>query len=151
MSKNLPSHISAGCVVVKEKDGKNLVLLIFQRWNENNFGWTLPKGTVESGETPQQAAFRETVEETGVVGLKIVKEIHTTKFNFALEDGVEREKTVHWFLAYSEDVRTSQRRLSEHERRTQEKVEWFEINEAIKIAKFDEAKDLLRKVLQILE
>ena len=48
---------SAGFVLYRE--GQILVL-------KNNFGWGFPKGLVEQGESPMQAAIRETQEETGI-------------------------------------------------------------------------------------
>ncbi len=51
---------SAGGVLFKD----NLVLLI---QNPSNV-WTFPKGLIEEGETPEEAALREVYEETGVRG-----------------------------------------------------------------------------------
>ena len=56
-------HASAygGCLI--DEDGRVLL-----REPANHFGgyvWTFPKGRVDAGETPQQAALREVLEETG--------------------------------------------------------------------------------------
>jgi ADP-ribose pyrophosphatase YjhB (NUDIX family) len=53
---------AAGCLV--ERD--NHVLLVQRRFAPNAGGWTLPAGFVERGETPEEAAIRETEEETGL-------------------------------------------------------------------------------------
>ena len=42
------------------------VLLVRRRVAEGNLIWQFPAGKLESGETPQQAAVRETLEETGL-------------------------------------------------------------------------------------
>jgi 8-oxo-dGTP pyrophosphatase MutT (NUDIX family) len=52
-------HHSAGGLVVRGAE----ILLISTREGKR---WQLPKGHLESGETPEQAAVRETREETGV-------------------------------------------------------------------------------------
>lgn len=53
--------IVAGCVL--EKDGKYLLV---QEKQEKAYGkWNLPAGHVDAGETIEQAAVRETLEETG--------------------------------------------------------------------------------------
>ncbi|MEU5875007.1 NUDIX hydrolase [Glycomyces sp. NPDC047369] len=52
----------AGAVVVK--DGK-VLLLWRHRFITDTWGWEIPIGGIESGETPDQAARREVEEETG--------------------------------------------------------------------------------------
>lgn len=51
---------SATAVVFSE-DSRQVLLI--QR--EDLHTWSLPEGGIESGETPEQAALRETLEETG--------------------------------------------------------------------------------------
>jgi len=54
---------AAGCLV--ERDGQ--VLMVQRRYPPYAEAWTLPAGFVEWDETPEQAAVRETREETGLV------------------------------------------------------------------------------------
>jgi ADP-ribose pyrophosphatase YjhB (NUDIX family) len=53
---------AAGCLV--ERDGK--VLMVRRKYAPYAGTWTLPAGFVEWDETPEQAAVRETKEETGL-------------------------------------------------------------------------------------
>jgi 8-oxo-dGTP diphosphatase len=43
-----------------------LVLMIRRRVSEGELMWQFPAGGIEAGETPEQAAVRETLEETGL-------------------------------------------------------------------------------------
>jgi 8-oxo-dGTP pyrophosphatase MutT (NUDIX family) len=53
---------AAGGVLVRELEGKVQVLLVHRpRYDD----WALPKGKLEEGESPEQAAIREVREETG--------------------------------------------------------------------------------------
>ena len=52
----------AAAIVVE--DGR--VLMVRRRVTEGDLSWQFPAGEVESGETPAEAAVRETAEETGV-------------------------------------------------------------------------------------
>jgi len=65
MSVSEKMTLSAGIVVVrKEEDGwKYLFLRAFRNWD-------FPKGEMEPGESPLQAALRETREETGITDLR---------------------------------------------------------------------------------
>ena len=58
--------------------------------------WSLPKGHLEPGESPQQAAVREVEEETGIIGV-IVAELGTIDYWF-VADGRRIHKTVHHYL-----------------------------------------------------
>lgn len=53
--------ISAGIVV---HDGR--VLMVRRRISEGELMWQFPAGAIEAGETPEEAAVRETAEEAGI-------------------------------------------------------------------------------------
>ena len=50
-------------------------LLIFSHPNHPEAGLQVPAGTVESGETWREAVLREAFEETGLMGLDVVREL----------------------------------------------------------------------------
>lgn len=53
--------ISAGIVIDSER-----VLMVRRRVTEGELSWQFPAGGIEAGETPEEAAVRETAEETGL-------------------------------------------------------------------------------------
>ena len=61
--------------------------------------WAFPKGHLESGETPQQAALREVQEETGVAA-QVVAPLSTTRYT---NDRLEARE-IHWFLMTTSDT-----------------------------------------------
>ena len=64
----------------------------------------LPKGHIEQGETPEEAALREVEEETGISNLKIVKALPTT-WHCYFEHEEWALKPTYWYLmSTSEDI-----------------------------------------------
>jgi diadenosine hexaphosphate hydrolase (ATP-forming) len=56
----------AGAIAIRVHDGLSRVLLVTARRDPT--AWVFPKGHIEPGETPVQAALRELQEEAGVSG-----------------------------------------------------------------------------------
>ncbi len=85
---------SAGGVVVNPKRD---VLIV----NQNGDSWSLPKGHIDPGETPLQAAMREIHEESGVSRLTLVKPLgFYERYKIALGGGEDKSelKRIHMFL-----------------------------------------------------
>ena len=65
----MPPPLSAGVLLFRQRSGITEVLLIKPGgpfWRNKNVGaWMIPKGMVEPGEKPAEAALREFEEETG--------------------------------------------------------------------------------------
>ena len=65
----MPPPLSAGVLLFRERERGTEVLLVKPGgpfWRNKHVGaWMIPKGAVEAGETPAEAALREFEEETG--------------------------------------------------------------------------------------
>ena len=65
----MPPPLSAGVLLFRQRDGETQVLLIKPGgpfWRNKHAGaWMIPKGALEDGEGPAEAALREFEEETG--------------------------------------------------------------------------------------
>jgi ADP-ribose pyrophosphatase YjhB (NUDIX family) len=132
-------EVSAGGLVV-DTTGK-LGLLIGRRDQKDASGkkilWSLPKGHIEEGETPEQAALREVAEETGIQS-EIEKSLGVIDFWF-MAGGKRIHKTVHHYL-----FRESGGLLAAQESEVDE-VAWFPLGEIIdKLAYPDEKKLIAR-------
>jgi 8-oxo-dGTP pyrophosphatase MutT (NUDIX family) len=88
------AETSAGGVVVDVEHRKAAVIGRLDR--RGRLLWSLPKGHIEHGETPEQAAVREVTEETGIVAA-VVTALGSIDYWFVVDDH-RVHKTVHHFL-----------------------------------------------------
>src|ERR1700681_649583 len=93
-SRRQAREISAGGVVVR--DGQVVVIVPTRRAANGSRVLALPKGHVDPGETPVQAAGREGREETGILA-EPVTELGETRYWYR-RDGRTIGKSVAFFL-----------------------------------------------------
>ena len=76
-------EISAGGLVIDSTGTKGLLIgrRDLKEQSRERLLWSLPKGHIEEGETPEQAAVREVQEETGIQS-EIAKELGVINFWF---------------------------------------------------------------------
>jgi 8-oxo-dGTP pyrophosphatase MutT (NUDIX family) len=116
-------HHSAGGLVVRAGE----VLLISPRPGR----WQLPKGHVERGEAPSQAAVREVLEETGVHG-RIVSALPSIEYTYSVGPRVEVHKRVDYYLMTYEGGSES-----DSDPREVIQARWWSWEEALGVLSFD--------------
>jgi ADP-ribose pyrophosphatase YjhB (NUDIX family) len=87
---------SAGGLVVDRRGPVARAALIARHDRRGRLVWSLPKGHVEDGETPEDAAIREVEEETGIRG-SVLAPLGVIDFWFVAEQR-RVHKTVHHYL-----------------------------------------------------
>jgi 8-oxo-dGTP diphosphatase len=86
--------IAAGAAVLRGRSGRTQVLLV----HGAKYGdWTLPKGKLDPGETPGEAAVREVEEETGV-RVRLGPPLPAQAYGFLDRSGEARSKLVHYWV-----------------------------------------------------
>ena len=133
--KTRNEHSSGGAVLCL-RDGKTCVALIATRHRTR---WGLPKGAVSDGETSEQAALREVLEETGLEA-KIVRPLDTIEYFFRAGDTLIQKRVDFYLMEYVGGELEPQ--LSEVD-----DVEWVELSEAIQRASFESERKLLEMAL----
>lgn len=86
--------VEAGGGVIRNSKGEYLFI-------RRNKKWDLPKGRVEKGESFQEAAVREVMEETGIKDLKVTQFLMTTYHVFKRNKKF-RLKVTYWYEMYSD-------------------------------------------------
>lgn len=139
MPKTRNEHSSGGAVIVYRNDVAYVALIATRKKTR----WGLPKGAVVTGETSEQAALREVLEETGLEA-SIVAPLDTIEYYFRAGDTLIRKRVDFYLMNYVGGELTPQ--LSEVD-----DVEWVELSDAIRRASFDSERKLLEKAQQELD
>lgn len=87
---------SAGGIVVRHDDGRPQLVIGSRRRERDGRTWTLPKGTPKRGETTEETAVREVMEETGLQ-VRITGPLDSIAYTF-VQSGTRIHKTVHYFM-----------------------------------------------------
>jgi 8-oxo-dGTP pyrophosphatase MutT (NUDIX family) len=119
-SKDQAREFSAGGVVIR--DGQVVVIVPTRRAADGSRVLALPKGHVDPGETPVQAATREVREETGIVA-EPISELGESRYWYR-RDGRTIGKSVAFFLFEHVEGDTA-----DHDDEVEE-VRWIGLEEA---------------------
>jgi 8-oxo-dGTP pyrophosphatase MutT (NUDIX family) len=88
----MKTEISAGGIIFKRMGSDWHVALL----KDMSGNWTFPKGIIEKGESPQEAAEREIAEEIGLSRLRYIAPVSSVSYTY--RRGRLIHKTVHYFL-----------------------------------------------------
>ena len=132
-------EVSAGGLVIDGTGTKGLLIgrRDLKDATRERLLWSLPKGHIEPGETPQEAAIREVAEETGIQS-EISRELGIIDFWF-MAGGKRIHKTVHHYL-FREVGGTLAPQVSEVD-----DVGWFPLEEIISLLAYPDEKKLIAK------
>lgn len=131
-------EFSSGGIIIK-KGGNGIHILLVK----DSYGrWTWPKGHVEKGETPIEAATREIGEEVGLKELRLIDEIARISY-FYRREGKLIYKTVLLFLfeaTGSQEIKVQLTELKD--------ARWLDPKDALKKVEYKGAKGILKKAIE---
>ena len=133
---------SAGGLIV-DRAGEHLrAALIARHDRRGRLVWSLPKGHLEAGETPEDAAIREVEEETGIRG-RVLAPLGVIDFWFIAENR-RIHKTVHHYL-----MEASGGELSDEDAEVVE-VAWFPLGDVRERLAYADERRLLDRLPDLL-
>jgi len=126
-------EFSAGGIVF---NSQGQVLLTKHSQNKH---WSFPKGLIDPGQTPKEAALREVREEGGVEA-EIIGKVGYSKYVYTFNDEKIFKVVTYFLMKYvSGDI-------TDHDWEVEESG-WYDPEEALKKLTFNQDKTLLREAL----
>ena len=136
-------QFSAGGVAFRKQDGRIDVALISVGADNR---WQLPKGLVDKGESTEQAAIRELLEEAGI-DTEIVTRIDKVEYWYFWKENGQRiryHKFVYFYL-----LRYKAGDVRDHDHEVNE-ARWLDIDAAIEMLAFDSEKKIMEKAKELI-
>lgn len=133
--KKLMNEILAGGGLVYRisKKGHIKVLLIKRKGV-----WDLPKGKLDAGESIEQCAAREVMEEVGLLKLPMIVRPLDQSLHTYIEKGDKVKKVTYWYLMY-----TDERVFIPQAEEQIEAVKWKKIDDAFSMVQYDNLRSVI--------
>jgi 8-oxo-dGTP pyrophosphatase MutT (NUDIX family) len=144
-SKRNDHEHSSGGVLIRQTQGESLVCLVQIPTRGGNPSWRLPKGCIEPGETSEQAAVRETREETGCHG-EVLSELSAIEYWYTRRDDVSGErirvrKVVDFFL-----MKYTGGDVDDHDHEVDE-ARWYSFSDALETISYDAERRVFQEAI----
>jgi len=136
------SEVSAGGVVYRLDNDAIDLALAARRTRRGQLAWGLAKGAIEEGESDEQAAVREVLEETGLEA-EVEADLGDIRY-FYVWEGVRVRKRVHFFLMHATGGD-----LANHDSEMED-VRWFPLRTAIKRAAYKGEREVIERAAKRL-
>jgi diadenosine hexaphosphate hydrolase (ATP-forming) len=124
---------TAGGIIFRAK-GDDIEILLIQDAKDR---WTIPKGHIESGESPKETAVREIAEETGLKRIEVLSWLGKVDFRYRRQDRLVLMTTQVYLM----------KALDQREGLQKEKwmrsIQWFKFNDALDKIEYDDISKLL--------
>ena len=131
---------SAGTVLFIEEYNEKLFLLLHYPTGH----WDFVKGKIENNESLEQAAIRETKEETGIIDIEFIKGFkEKIEYSFKFNGDIVQKEVI-FFLA---KTNTKQVKISDEHL----DYVWLDFNNALNKITYENAKNVLKKSKNYLE
>jgi 8-oxo-dGTP pyrophosphatase MutT (NUDIX family) len=136
------NEVSAGGVVYRGEEDAIEIALAARRTRRGDLAWGLAKGAIEPGETEEQAAVREVLEETGIE-VDVESDLGDIRY-FYVWEGVRVHKRVHFFL-----MQMTGGDVEDHDTEMED-VRWFPLRSAVKRAAYQGEREVIQRAVERL-
>lgn len=130
----LQEPTAGGLIFRKVGDDNHVEFLLIQ---DSKGRWTIPKGHIESGETPEETTAREIIEETGIVDMRILEWLGKIHFRYRRESSLVL-MTTEIFLVHANGETNNIQKED-----WMKDIRWLTTNEAIDKIEYEDITKLL--------
>ena len=133
---------SCGCVILRDENGVRNVLIV---QSASHFHWSFPKGHMEEGETEEETACREVMEETGIAVSLSGATRYAFRHTMHYQTRRGNDKEVVYFLALADayEVVLQREEICDHL--------WVPLHETEGALTFARDQEVVRHVIQYLD
>ena len=135
VNKKRRVNTSAGCYLVRNIDNNVELLLIKKRWPNGEEKYLLPKGHKEREETLEEAAIRETMEESGYIDITLLRYLGSSTYE--LDWSEIQIKTDHYFLAILNSDKQEGKKEETYEDEVIVENRWMDLEKAFELLTFE--------------
>lgn len=130
----LQEPTAGGLIFRRVGEDKHIEFLLIQ---DSKGRWTIPKGHIEAGETPEETAAREIIEETGIVDMRILEFLGKIHFRYRRDTSLVL-MTTEIFLA---EATGNSDRIEKED--WMKDIKWLKTNDAIDKIEYEDITKLL--------
>ncbi|MDP3985688.1 MAG: NUDIX domain-containing protein [bacterium] len=150
--KQTKKEFSAGGIVYQRSSRGSLIAFILDPYHK----WGFAKGHIETNEQHEAAAIRETEEEMGIGGLRVIAPVGKTDIWFyeRFRHGKRVQgpralihKTIYYYLMEARRGTRGKPQRSEHIRA----IRWVPLKEAMVFCSYKNVRPILAKAISIIE
>lgn len=121
----------SGGIIIRNQAGKTVFYVVHRPRHDD---WSFPKGHIDSGETLEQAALREVLEETGF-DCKIIRKLPEYTYMVSKKEPA----VIHWFEMEVETI-------GEPQDNEVDRGEWLTLEQLTDMMSYPELIDYIKKI-----
>ena len=135
------NEVSAGGVVYRREEDAIEIALAARRTRRGDLAWGLAKGAIEPGETEEQAAVREVLEETGIE-VDVESDLGDIRYFYV---GGRPRPQARALLPDADDRGD----VEDHDTEMED-VRWFPLRSAVKRAAYQGEREVIQRAVERL-